>query len=323
MTLVFGPVSVPAPPGWLSTDFSARTTYRPAGRCVAAAAVLRPYSVCWATVSCAAWVVPAEPAEPAAAPGRAAGCAPDGIARVPTASPAAAAIPVTPTTRVRSWRCRRRRSASAVGAERANRSAVDWIISSRMMSSSMSGITDLSRHCVGCGVRKKPAEARVLAQLRHGAGQGAPDGSRCDAEQFGDLVLAAVVEVAQHDDFPLVRRQRAERAEQHRPQLDRRCRIGRPGIAVVMPLGQPGLRYLAPLEPTLVDHDVVHHPPAERPRVVQARPASGKAVQRLLIDVFAKPAIRGEKRRQSQQCITGLGYELLESTFLLSVHLAS
>ena len=87
-----------------------------------------------------------------------------------------------------------------------------------------------------------------------------------------------------------------------------------------MPLGQPGLRYLAPLEPALVDHDVVHHPAAERPRVIHARPASGKAVQRLLIDILAKPAIRGEKRRQSQQCITGLGYELLESTFLLSVH---
>src|SRR3984885_7296893 len=277
MTSVFGPTSSSLPePFATSIDFSVITTYRPAGRSKPAAAALRPYSVCWAAGSCAMWVVPAELA------------APDGIARVPTASPAAAATPVTPSTRVRSRRCRCRRSASAATVGRANRSAVEWIISSRMTSSSMSGITDLPCHCIGCRVTKKPAEARVLAQLGHGPGQGAPDGSRRDAEQF-----------------------------------DRRGRIGRPRITVVVPLGQPDLRNLAPLEPPLVDHDVVHHPPAERPRVVHARPASGEAVQRLLIDVLAKPAIRGEKRRQSQQCITGLGYELLESTFLLSIHLAS
>ena len=51
-----GPVSLPAPldPGAVSTDFSVRTTYRPAARCVAAATALRPYSVCWAAVSWAA-----------------------------------------------------------------------------------------------------------------------------------------------------------------------------------------------------------------------------------------------------------------------------
>jgi hypothetical protein len=63
----------------------------------------------------------------------------------------------------------------------------------------------------------------------------------------------------------------------------------------------------------------VHHP-AERSRVGYPRPAGGEAVQRLLIDVLAQAPIRSEKRRQSQQCITGLGYEFLESTFLLSVH---
>src|ERR1700733_8386292 len=259
MTSVSGPTSSSLPePFATSIDFSVITTYRPAGRSKPAAAALRPYSVCWAAGSCAMWVVPAELA------------APDGIARVPTASPAAAATPVTPSTRVRSRRCRCRRSASAATVGRANRSAVEWIISARMTSSSMSGITDLPCHCIGCRVTKKPAEARVLAQLGHGAGQGAPDGSRRDAEQLGDLALAAVVEIAQHDDFPLVRCQRAERGEKHRPQFDRRGRIGRPGITVVMPLGQPDLRDLAPLEPPLVDHDVVHHPAAERPRVVHA-----------------------------------------------------
>src|SRR6185437_16256501 len=122
-------------------------------------------------------------------------------------------------------------SAAAVAAGRANRSAVERIISSRMMSSSMSGITDLPRHRVACGVGqprgvratgepgvlwrgKERAEAGLLAKLCHGTGQGAPDGCRCDAEQLGDLVLAAVIEIPQHDDFPLVRGQRAQRAEQ-------------------------------------------------------------------------------------------------------------
>src|ERR1700761_2293895 len=259
MTSVFGPTSSSLPePFAMSIDFSVITTYRPAGRSELAAAALRPYSVCWAAVSCAMCVAPAELG------------APDGRARVPTARPAAAATPVTPSTRVRSRRCRCRRSASAVAAGPANRSAVDWIISWLMTSSSMSRIADPPCHCVGCRVAEKPVEARVLAQLGHGPGQGAPDGSRCDTEQLSDLVLAAVVEIAQHDDFPLVRCQRAERGEKHRPQFDRRGRVGRPGITVVMPLGQPDLRDLAPLEPPLVDHDVVHHPAAERPRVVHA-----------------------------------------------------
>src|SRR6185437_4500162 len=182
-------------------------------------------------------------------------------------------------------------SAAAVAAGRANRSAVERIISSRMMSSSMSGITDLPRHGVARGggqprgVRatgesgvlgrgKERAETGLLAKLRHGARQGAPDGSRCDAEQLRDLVLAAVVEIPQHDDFPLVRGQRAQRAEQRRAQLDGFRRIGGPRIAVVVPLGQPDLGDLALLHAPLVDHDVVHHPPAERPRVVHPRPAA-------------------------------------------------
>jgi hypothetical protein len=43
-------------------------------------------------------------------------------------------------------------------------------------------------------------------------------------------------------------------------------------------------------------------------------------VQRLLVDILAQALIGGEKQRQPQQCITGLGDELLESTFLPSVH---
>src|ERR1700733_13583282 len=61
MTSVFGPTSSSLPePFAMSIDFSVITTYRPAGRSKPAAAALRPYSVCWAAVSCAMWVVPAE-----------------------------------------------------------------------------------------------------------------------------------------------------------------------------------------------------------------------------------------------------------------------
>jgi hypothetical protein len=86
---------------------------------------------------------------------------------------------------------------------------------------------------------------------------------------------------------------------------------------------QPDLGDLAPLESCLVDDDVVHHLPAERPRVPHPRPSSGEAVQRLLVDVFAQARIGREESRQAQQGVAGLSDEHLEGTFLLSVHLAS
>jgi hypothetical protein len=46
-------------------------------------------------------------------------------------------------------------------------------------------------------------------------------------------------------------------------------------------------------------------------------------VQRLLVDVLAQALIGSKERRQPEQGVTGLCDEFLESTFLLSVHLAS
>lgn len=46
-------------------------------------------------------------------------------------------------------------------------------------------------------------------------------------------------------------------------------------------------------------------------------------MQCLLVDVLAKALIGSKERRQPEQGVTGLRDEFLESTFLLSVPLAS
>jgi hypothetical protein len=54
------------------------------------------------------------------------------------------------------------------------------------------------------GRSEKRADPGLLAQLGDGARQGALDCAGRDAEQLGNLVLASVVEVPQHDDLPLI-----------------------------------------------------------------------------------------------------------------------
>jgi hypothetical protein len=95
MTLVFGPPS-PILPAPSVTVFSVRTTYRPEGRGVAAAAALSLNSVRCAAVS---WAVTARPSAPAGpeASARPAGREPATVVSVAAANPAAAAVPAMPS----------------------------------------------------------------------------------------------------------------------------------------------------------------------------------------------------------------------------------
>src|ERR1700729_1723278 len=115
--------------------------------------------------------------------------------------------------------------------------------------------------------------ARLGPEAADGARGGALDRARRDAEQGGDLGLAAVIEVTQDDDGPLLRRQRAERRQQGRPQLDRSQPVAGPRVAAVGRRVQAELARSALLRPGPVDDDVVQDPAAERAGVVDLCPA--------------------------------------------------
>src|SRR5689334_13094475 len=146
-------------------------TYRPPGRAGAfAAALLSLYSAVWAAVSLIVAgpdAVAAPVPRPAVLPGEAATTA--------TAVPAAAPATATPSARLRSRRCRWRRTMAAATWGDACRSSGPRCISSRMMSSSIPGMVLLWLLVRAGG--EQGDEPGLSAQLRHRAGGGALDGS--------------------------------------------------------------------------------------------------------------------------------------------------
>src|ERR1700753_2159997 len=110
------------------------------------------------------------------------------------------------------------------------------------MSSSVPDMLVLSNGAGGDGVcGEQGDEAGLGPELGHGPGRGALDRPGRDTEQVSDLVLAAGVEVPQHEDGALLRGERAQRGQQGWPELRRGDRVTRSGVAALVALDQAEL----------------------------------------------------------------------------------